>query len=161
MTRSSSTRPIFLVSFALAMARFQRASARNGLCGYFLISDSARAAAWLEKHTPPESALYVWDFEPTLYTMAHRRAASRYVYNVPQRLDWRHRAGARRQLLDDLKGDPPAAIVVVAHDAREGVTGNLLDSRAELDGFPGLRRLLERDYVPAWRLEDLTILSRR
>ncbi len=120
-----------------------------------------RAATWLAKHTPPDSALYVWGFEPTLYTMARRRPASRYVYNVPQRLAWRHRARARRQLLEDLKSDPPEAIVVVAHDVREGVTGNLRDSRAELDRFPELSHLLERDYAPAWRLEDLTILSRR
>jgi hypothetical protein len=120
-----------------------------------------RAAAWLEEHTPPDSALYVWGFEPVLYTMARRRPASRYVYNVPQRLAWQHRDRTRRQLLDDLRGDPPAAIVVVARDAREGVTGNLRDSRAELDAFPELRQLLERDYAPAWRLEDLSILSRR
>ncbi len=120
-----------------------------------------RAAAWLEGSTPPGAALYVWGFEPTLYTMARRRPASRYLYNVPQRLAWRHRDRARRQLLEDLKSDPPAAIVVVANDVREGVTGNLLDSHAELDRFPELRRLLERDYAPAWRLEDLTIHSRR
>ncbi len=120
-----------------------------------------RAAAWIADGTPPDSSLFVWGFESSLYTMARRRPASRYVYNVPQRLAWRHRDRARRQLLDELRSDPPYAIVVVAHDVREGVTGNRLDSRAELDGFPELRRLLERDYAPVWHLEDLTIFSRR
>lgn len=118
-------------------------------------------AHWIQARTPAGSSLYVWGFEPMLYTMARRRPASAYVYNVPQRLAWSQRDEARRKLLDDLRRDPPAAIVVVEDDVREGVTGNRLDSQQELQRFPELSALLEDEYLLAWRLEDLTIYERR
>lgn len=119
------------------------------------------AARWIATRTPPDSTLYVWGFEPMLYAMANRRPASRWIYNVPQRLDWEHRDRARAELLGELRRSPPAAIVVVQGDVREGVTGSERDSRSELETFPELGRLLDEGYEPAWTGEDLTILLRR
>jgi hypothetical protein len=119
-----------------------------------------RVAAWLATRTPRDGSLYVWGFEPMLYGMADRRPASAYIYNVPQRLEWSQRELSRRRLMEDLGRDPPAAIVVVAHDAREGVTGNRRDSLEELEDFPALRSLIAESYARAWRLEDLVIYAR-
>ena len=120
-----------------------------------------RAASWIATRTPPDSALYVWGFEPMLYEMADRRPASRWIYNVPQRLAWEHRDRARRELLADLRREQPAAIVVVQRDVLEGVTGSDRGSRAELERFPELVRLLDEGYEPARRVEHLTIYLRR
>ena len=119
------------------------------------------AANWIATRTPPDSALYVWGFEPMLYAMADRRPASRWIYNVPQRLAWEHRDRVRRELLADLRREKPAAIVVLQRDVREGVTGNDRDSRAELEAFPELGQLLDEAYAPGTTGEDLTILLRR
>jgi len=120
-----------------------------------------RAASWITTRTPPDSTLYVWGFEPMLYAMADRRPASRWIYNVPQRLDWEHRERVRKELLADLRRERPAAIVVVQRDVREGVTGSDRDSRAALERFPELDRLLVEAYAPAWSVEDLTVHLRR
>ena len=119
------------------------------------------AAQWIATRTPPDSTLYVWGFEPMLYAMADRRPASRWIYNVPQRLDWKHRDRVRRELLADLRRERPAAIVLVERDVREGVTGSYRDSRSELEGFPELQQWIAEAYATAWRGEDLTILQRR
>jgi len=120
-----------------------------------------RAAQWIATRTPPDASLYVWGFEPMLYAMADRRPASRWIYNVPQRLDWEHRDRARAELIGELERSPPDAIVVVKGDVREGVTGSRRDSRSELETFPELRRLLDEAYEPVWTGQDLTILLPR
>lgn len=120
-----------------------------------------RVAKWLATRTEPGARVYVWGFEPMLYELAQRVPASRWIYNVPQRLDWPERRRARAELMQDLEREPPAAVVVVANDVRSGVTGNRSDSRTELDAFPGLRDWLARDYVRALRIEDFEILVPR
>lgn len=115
-----------------------------------------RMAAWLAEVTPPGAPIYVWGFEPMLYELADRRPASRWIYNVPQRLDWAYRERARDELMRDLAREPAAAIVVVANDVWTGVTGSRRDSVAELEGFPALRRLLAAGYRRVWQIEDLT-----
>ena len=120
-----------------------------------------RTAAWLREHVPPEASVFVWGFEPGLYDLARRRPASRYIYNLPQRLEWAGSEAARADLLRDLERDPPAAIVVVSRDFFRNVTGNQEDSRGALARFPGLRALIDREYERAARFEDLEILERR
>src|SRR5262249_31084728 len=58
---------------------------------------------------------FVWGFEPMIYDMAERRAATRYIYDVPQRVAW-FRDTARARLMQDLAAHPPKAIVVEHRD---------------------------------------------
>lgn len=116
-----------------------------------------RVADWLAEHTDPAAAIYVWGFEPMLYEMAARRPASRWIYNVPQRLEWAQRGRARAELMRDLEARPPAAIVLVKNDVRAGVTGSLRDSQEELEGFGELRALLESRYRQAFSIEDFEV----
>jgi hypothetical protein len=119
-----------------------------------------RVAHWLATRTPPEASVYVWGFEPVIYELSGRRPASRYIYNVPQRLDWSGHDAAREQLLEDLRREQPEAVVVVARDTLAGVCGDGADSRTELEGWSELRDLLARHYRPAGRFEDLQVLVR-
>jgi len=116
-----------------------------------------RVAHWLATRTDPEASIYVWGFEPMLYEMAGRRPASRWIYNVPQRLDWAYRERARADLMRDLEAQPPAAVVVVGNDVLAGVTGSRRGSRWELENFPELRGWLEAGYRKALRVEDLAV----
>lgn len=114
-------------------------------------------ARWIGTSTPPDSSLYVWGFEPMIYEMSARRPATRWIYNVPQRLDWEFRERARQELMDDLRAQRPAAIVLVEEDRRAGVTGSQEDSRAALEGFPELQELLSASYRLAYQLEDFEV----
>jgi hypothetical protein len=120
-----------------------------------------RVADWLREHTDPDDSVYLWGFEPVIYELADRRCASRYIYNVPQRLPWPGRAAARRELVAELRADPPAVFIVARGDDFRLVTGNRRDSEAELAGFAPLRELLERDYRRERRIGSFTLHVRR
>jgi hypothetical protein len=115
-----------------------------------------RVATWIERHTAPGDAIYVWGFEPVLYDLAARRPASRYVYNAPQRAAW-YRERGRAVLMEDLRRTPPEAILVQRGDVHPGTTGNPRDSSAALRTFPALSRLLAEGYAEAATIGDFKI----
>jgi hypothetical protein len=118
-----------------------------------------RVAAWIARATPPGAPLFVWGFEPSLYTRSGRPPASRYIYNVPQRSAWR-REESRAALMRDLERTAPSVVVVVEGDALPWVTGSDLDSRAALEGFPALRAFLAGGYRRAARIDDMDLWLR-
>jgi len=122
-----------------------------------------RMADAIVAHTAPDDPIYVWGFEPVLYDLADRPAASRYIYDVPQRVTW-SATWARRELMEDLLATPPAAIVVASDDAMFQVTGDAMSSADLIDdpnGFPALRGLLLTAYRRAEAIGDLTLFLRR
>ncbi|WP_104984562.1 glycosyltransferase family 39 protein [Sorangium cellulosum] len=117
-------------------------------------------AAWVRERVAPERPIFVWGFEPVIYDLADRAPATRYLYNVPQRAVWA-REPARDALMRDLAASPPAAIVVERRDVFPSVTGDGLDSRDTLDGFPALAGLLAERYELAVMIEDFEIYLER
>jgi hypothetical protein len=119
-----------------------------------------RVAEWLRLNTADQATVFVWGFEPEIYDLARRRPASRYIYNVPQRVAWA--AGdSRRQLMADLAASPPEAIVVEHRDVFPQVTGDRLDSADSLHGFGEFEALLRDGYRFATTIEDFDIYRRR
>jgi hypothetical protein len=121
--------------------------------------DNRRAAAWIAEHTQAASPVFVWGFEPVIYDLAGRPAATRYIYNVPQRVPWalKHRG----ILLDDLRRQVPEVVVVEHGDVFPLVTGDKLDSAHALSTFPELARFLSVPYAPGPRFGKLDLLVRR
>jgi hypothetical protein len=121
--------------------------------------DNRRAAAWIEGHTRADAPVFVWGFEPVIYDLAGRSAATRYIYNVPQRVPWalKHRG----ILLDDLRQRVPAVVVVEHDDVFSQVTGDDLDSAHVLAAFPELARFFSALYQPGPRFGKLDLLVRR
>ncbi|WP_438023831.1 glycosyltransferase family 39 protein [Sorangium sp. So ce233] len=117
-------------------------------------------AAWLRERVAPGRPVFVWGFEPVIYDLADRPPATRYLYNVPQRAAWA-RQEARDALMRDLAASPPTAIVVERRDVFPSVTGDVLDSRDMLDGFPALAGLIEERYELAVLIEDFEIYLER
>ncbi|WP_437606681.1 glycosyltransferase family 39 protein [Sorangium sp. So ce834] len=117
-------------------------------------------AAWLRDRVAPGRPVLVWGFEPVIYDLADRPPATRYLYNVPQRAAWA-RQEARDALMRDLAASPPAAIVVERRDVFPSVTGDALDSRDTLDGFPALAGLIDERYELAALIEDFEIYLER
>lgn len=121
--------------------------------------DNRHVAEWIASNTPADQSIFIWGFEPVIYELARRPLASRYIYNVPQRVSW---SGAhRRRLLDDLAARPPAVVVLETRDVFPDVTGNVLDSVGALAQFPELAKFLARSYLPGPRFGKLALLVRR
>jgi hypothetical protein len=118
-----------------------------------------RVGHWIESHTPTDAKIYVWGFEPVIYLLARRQPASRYIYNVPQRVAWAADT-SRRELLDELQRAQPAAIVVEQRDFLPLVTGNPYTSATALPGFPALQALLRNDYTHAVSIGELDVYVR-
>jgi hypothetical protein len=121
-------------------------------------ASNRRVASWIAQNTKPDQAVFIWGFEPIIYDLAGRPSASRYIYNVPQRVAWgqKHRA----QLMADLSNNPPAVFVVERLDTMVHVTGNTLDSVHALLQFPELVTFLHSHYRPGPRFGDLTLFVR-
>lgn len=99
----------------------------------------------LREKVPADRTIFLWGFEPSMYDIAERRAATRYIYDVPQRVSWA-KEEHRRILMDDLRKNPPAAIVLEHWDVIPMVTGDGIDSADTLRDFHDLRKLVEERY---------------
>lgn len=112
------------------------------------------------RRTPPGAKIFVWGFEPGIYWMADRPPATRYVYDVAQRVSW-GRERAQRELMADLAKNPPALAVVQHGDRFSWVTGDDFDSAEALPHFHDLARLVERDFQLVTTIEDFDVYERR
>lgn len=112
------------------------------------------------RRTPPGAKIFVWGFEPGIYWLADRPAATRYVYDVAQRVSW-GRERAQRELMADLAKSPPALLVVQHGDRFSWVTGDDFDSAEALPHFHDLARLVERDFELVTTIEDFDVYERR
>ena len=108
----------------------------------------------------PEETAFIWGFEPMIYDMAERRPATRFIYDVPQRVAW-YRDEARATLMSDLGAHPPKAIVVEHRDVFPAVTGDAIDSADTLQKFPALASLLHEKYALETTIEDFDVYFAR
>ncbi len=119
-----------------------------------------QVADWLRTHTKAGDSIYLWGFEPHIYHASGRRPASKFIYNVPQRVAWENR-WAKDWLMDELRRSPPAAIVVQHGDVFGRVTGNHKDSARALEEFPELRHFIGNGYEIRERIRDFDVYARR
>lgn len=112
-------------------------------------------AEWLTTHTAATDPVFIWGFEPEIYDLSRRKSSSRYIYNVPQRVEWA--LSSRDFLMAELERTPPAAFVVERRDVFPAVTGNGLDSHDSLRSFPKLAAFLRERYLLAHHIEDFDI----
>ncbi len=115
---------------------FQDRTTQDGLMSIADVNAASnrRAAEIIRERVAPGRPVFVWGFEPVIYDLAERPSASRFLYNVPQRVTW-SKADMRKTLLEDLAKTPPAAVVVEHHDVFPMVTGDTIDSADTLFDF--------------------------
>jgi hypothetical protein len=119
-----------------------------------------KVADALRTRVPAGGSAYIWGFEPIIYDLAGVRSASRYIYNVPQRVEWAARA-TRGELMCELYAERPAAIVVASGDVFPMVTGNAIGSSDVMEkDFAELRELIARDYRKQQRIDDFDLYLR-
>jgi hypothetical protein len=108
-------------------------------------AENRAVAEALRARVPAGEPVFVWGFEPVIYDLADRDPATRYLYDVPQRVAWA-KAKERATLMLDLGARRPRAIVVERRDVFPMVTGDAIDSADTLPGFPELEGLLAGGY---------------
>jgi hypothetical protein len=113
-------------------------------------------AAFLHGRVPADRRVFVWGFEPVIYDLADRAPATRYLYDVPQRVAWA-KAREREILMRDLEAGRPAAIVVEHRDVFPVVTGDAIDSADTLRDFHALANLIASRYELATTIEDFDV----
>jgi hypothetical protein len=103
------------------------------------------AARYLREHSGPDDKVFIWGFETTVYFLAERTCASRFIYNFPLYGDfgWPE---LRDEFLAEMDAAPPLYLVVVHGDAMPWVTGTGKDSADALKEFEGLSGLLDSRY---------------
>ncbi|MFT3766948.1 MAG: glycosyltransferase family 39 protein [Minicystis sp.] len=117
-------------------------------------------AAFLRARVPADRKVFVWGFEPVIYDLADRAPATRYLYDVPQRVAWA-KQNERDTLMRDLDAGRPAAIVVEHRDVFPMVTGDAIDSADTLKDFPALRDRIAERYDRAATIEDFDVYLER
>ncbi|MCC6215432.1 MAG: glycosyltransferase family 39 protein [Polyangiaceae bacterium] len=122
----------------------------------YSLEETRAAARAVAELTQADDSVFVWGFEPAIYWLSARRPASRFVYDVPQRVSWA-RERSRRDLLGELERDPPRVIVVQRGDQFWWVTGDQLDSAQALETFPELEARLAADYELKRRVGDFDL----
>lgn len=149
-------------SWERTKALFAGSAEREALAGkQYSVADvsyaaNMRVAAWLRANTTPADRVFVWGFEPQIYDAAGRHPASRFIYNVAQRVEWEH-DWARDGLMAELLRAPPKVIVVERGDVFPVVTGNHDDSASSLLGFAQLHDLLETRYAFRESIQDFDL----
>jgi hypothetical protein len=114
----------------------------------------------LRTRVPAGRHVFVWGFEPVIYDLADRAPATRFLYDVPQRVAWA-KDRMRETLMRDLAEGQPAAIVVEHRDVFPVVTGDAIDSADTLARFPELRDRLAAGYRLDLSIEDFDIYLER
>jgi hypothetical protein len=152
-------RSIARISFAFGQAPYESRELLDKALYYVADYnlDANRQVATELRHTTPENApMFVWGFEPGIYWLSQRPHASRFIYDVAQRVPWA-RERARRELMDELARNPPAAIVVQHGDRFQWVTGDERDSFEVLGDFPELAGLIANGYRLEKTIEDFDV----
>jgi 4-amino-4-deoxy-L-arabinose transferase-like glycosyltransferase len=128
--------------------------------GDFSLLADKEVAAFVRERTAPDDRIFIWGFEPLIYSLSGRRPASRFIYTVPLVTDWSP-SEWRRELMRELERNRPRAIVVAHNDVLPWMTGRYDDSAAQLMAFPEMERLLAGRYREVERIEDFGIWQLR
>ena len=134
----------YLLTAGRSLSRAQLDEELHYVAGYDL-HIAEKTALEISRHVKPGAPVYIWGFEPVIYSLSMTKPSSRYIYNVPQRAQWQSE-GARAILMRDLAHSPPEAVITQRRDAMHFVTGNRLDSTDSLPDFPEFERWLTKNY---------------
>src|SRR5690606_29633139 len=113
--KRSVKRMEYLLSAGRSINRAELDDELHYVAGYNLAIARATAQE-VRRVVPPGGYLYVWGFEPAIYSLSETRPSSRYIYNVPQRAKWQSER-AWQTLTQDLATHPPAAVITQRRDA--------------------------------------------
>jgi hypothetical protein len=158
MLEAAHTHHLIPLAFSATAQRATLATYRWGVADFDAL-ETARAAARLERDTKRGDCVFVWGFEPGIYTQAHRKSASRFFYDYPlqPRFSSVHQR-LYRQLMADLRAHPPARVLILRRDTNAIETE---DSARQLAALPELQAFIDARYEHAWTLGDFDVRKPR
>jgi hypothetical protein len=109
--------------------------------------DSRELAFELRRRTQPGDYLYVWGFDPLIYLLADRPAASRFIYSTAMLYDWSPPVW-QSEFIEELRTRAPVYIVAQSNQsdsASSGASFNPID-RIAYGPFPALLEWLATHY---------------
>jgi 4-amino-4-deoxy-L-arabinose transferase-like glycosyltransferase len=132
-------------------------------------SDVNFLATWtvahdLRKNTKPGDKVLVFGYEPAIYYLAARRAASRFHSDYPLTFpaqdsrEKRHQERWRDEFLREIEADPPLVIILVRGD-RNALEPE--DSYTQAQRFVGFFSWLSENYQFQHRMEDFEFFVRK
>jgi hypothetical protein len=128
----------------------------------FSPADEEAAASYISTHTQPSDGVLVWALAPGIYALADRHPVTRFPFHRLLLTDARlahevpGRDARRAALLDRMRRDPPAYIVLGIRD------GNPFepDSFTSLLGFRELDQIVQRDYHDETKIGRFVLFAR-
>lgn len=123
-------------------------------------------AKYIESNTSPNDPIEIWGFEPLIYFLAQRKAASRYFCDLPLTANWSYKpayvvdyqTASRRIFMREISAASPIYILVVKNDTNPLEP---VDSLTQLQSFPEFAGYLSTDYFLEANIEDFYIYRRR
>ncbi|MEJ2745345.1 MAG: glycosyltransferase family 39 protein [bacterium] len=126
----------------------------------FSFSADQVVAEYVKNNTGPDDTIFIWGCETSVYYLADRKNASRFIHNFPFLCDWTPpRFGD--ELLSDLNKNKPRLILVLRNDPAWWATGTYEDSLERLRRYPALERFIADNYAFDRGIEDFLIFRRR
>ena len=117
---------------------------------------NAELADYLGAHTAPGDRIYLFGMAPSVYFMARRLPANRFVWTYPAVAPFVHAPGfGADSLADDLGRQAPARLVLEANN-RDSASGWRIE---DVYAAPAVRALLGR-YRAEIVIQDFTVLQR-
>lgn len=136
----------------------------QGAYGTYGYGFSARAIVeaghYLQDHTDPADAIFVWSFEPAVYFLSERASASRFIFNFPLYGDFAW-PEYREAFLAEMAANRPRIILVARNDAMPWVSGTQDDSQAAFEKFLPFKQFVESEYEPVGQVAQFTIYERK
>jgi hypothetical protein len=128
----------------------------------FSPADEQAVATYLAAHTQPSDGILVWALAPGIYALADRHPVTRFPFHRLLLTDARlahevpGRDARRAALLERIRRDPPAYIVLGIKDANPFEP----DSFTSLLGFRELNQIVQRDYHDETKIGRFVLFAR-
>ncbi len=117
-------------------------------------------ASYIAYRTEPNDRIYIWGMEPIVYWLAGRRGPSPFIHNFALRTEWTPRRYGR-ELMEDLKREPPRYFLVVRNDPLPWMIGTRVDSKTDLMKYPALVQWLNNNYQLESVIDDFELYARK
>jgi len=144
-----------------ALRYYRHPEQRESFDAQFYGYDASRQAGWyLQQHTRPDEAIYVWGYDPLVYLLTDRPFASRFIYAFPMMSTWAPPAW-RQEFLDDMHAHPPIYFITQHNQGGPWITGHSIDPADYVAWFPPLQEWLLANYDLETTIGDFLIYRRR
>jgi 4-amino-4-deoxy-L-arabinose transferase-like glycosyltransferase len=131
----------------------------EGQWGPFLSLDR-EVLEYVRTNGDGDRSLFIWGNWPVIYWWADQPLVSRFVYDTGLTATWAPEMW-RSELVNDLQTRHPHFIAIAHGGVQPWMTGTTKTPEERIDDYPGLKEILDRDYVPVRGNDLFQLLERK